>query len=114
MGRWDTTHVFGVASPGIRVATCFYGLCQREEAARRWSATRPRRRTPRGACGDPCLPGVGGRASPAAVVDDLSAYYFNMLWGHEMALDFAGACSDSVAVDKDKSLLRYKPYNLVR
>ena len=44
-----------------------------------------------------------------AVVDDLSAYYFNMLWlwGHEMALDFAGACSDSIFVDKNQLLLRY-------
>ena len=42
-----------------------------------------------------------------AVVDDLSAYYFNMLWGHEMALDFAGACSDSIFVNKNQWLLRY-------
>ncbi|RLM94228.1 hypothetical protein C2845_PM08G02080 [Panicum miliaceum] len=53
MGRWDTTQlVFGVASPGIRVGTCFYWLCRRHghsAAARRWSATRRRRRTPRSA-----------------------------------------------------------------
>ncbi|CAL4952261.1 unnamed protein product [Urochloa decumbens] len=42
-----------------------------------------------------------------AVVEDMSTYYFNMLWGHEMALDFAGACTDSIVVDKDKFLLRY-------
>ncbi|RLN22563.1 hypothetical protein C2845_PM07G38190 [Panicum miliaceum] len=41
-----------------------------------------------------------------AVVEDLSTYYFNMLWGLEMALDFAGACSDSIIVDKDEFLLR--------
>ncbi|PAN32828.1 hypothetical protein PAHAL_5G515100 [Panicum hallii] len=57
MGRWDTSQlVFGVAYPGIRVGTCFYWLCRcrgHSAAARRWSATRRRRRTPRGACGGP-------------------------------------------------------------
>jgi hypothetical protein len=52
-------------------------------------------------------PAGAWRRMHEAVVDDLSAYYFNMLWGIEMALDFAGACSDSVIVDKNKFLRRY-------
>ncbi|RLN30174.1 hypothetical protein C2845_PM05G04990 [Panicum miliaceum] len=62
--------------------------------------------------GRPRRVGDGRRRSVhKAVVDDLSAYYFNMLWGHatrwRMALEFAGACSDSILVDKDKFLLPY-------
>ena len=148
-GRWDTTHPpgaqgaarrLGVASPGIRVGTCFYWLSRRRGHVVRYDAARGRASVVRdppeaegskgrlwrslGSAGGHLrlcafdirdeesanmLPhdgveGVHGvwamdaagawRRVHEAVVDDLSAYYFNMLWGHEMALDFAGACSD--------------------
>ncbi|OEL29452.1 hypothetical protein BAE44_0009529 [Dichanthelium oligosanthes] len=51
--------------------------------------------------------GAPWRRVHEAVVGDMSTYYFNMLFGHEMAQDFAGACSDSIVVDKDRHLLRY-------
>ena len=42
-----------------------------------------------------------------AVVDDVSSWYFKILWNHELPVDFAGACGDFIIVDKNKYLLRY-------
>lgn len=43
-----------------------------------------------------------------AVVEGLATYYFHMLFGHEKALDFAGACGDYIfVVDSDDALVRY-------
>ncbi|CAN6167577.1 unnamed protein product [Urochloa humidicola] len=42
-----------------------------------------------------------------AVVEDISAWYFKSLFGHETPLDFAGAPAGRIVVNKNHFLLRY-------
>ncbi|KAL6626935.1 hypothetical protein ACP70R_030661 [Stipagrostis hirtigluma subsp. patula] len=53
-------------------------------------------------------PGAGAwRRVHEAVVEDLSAWYFKMVWGLEKAVEFPGACGGAIIVDQNKHLLRY-------
>lgn len=51
--------------------------------------------------------GEAWRRVLAAVVDDISVYYFLSLFNHEVPVDFAGASGGSIIVNKNHFFLRY-------